>query len=75
MMMPDISLELNDETREAYEEGRCTETAKSQDTQLKKIKRWLADPHARPPDLSDNQYMKLAKCARQLYLGNNDKLL
>ena len=45
IMLPDISLKLNNETREAYEEGRCTETAKSQDTQLERIKQWLEDLH------------------------------
>ena len=37
IMLPDISLKLNDENREAYEEDRRTKTAKSQDAQLDRI--------------------------------------
>jgi hypothetical protein len=73
-MLPDITLKLDDETREAYEEQRRTETAKSQDDQLGKIKRWLVDPHSRPPDLNPQQYAKFARNAKQFYLDENNKL-
>jgi len=74
IMLPDISLKLSDETREAYDEGRRAETAKSQDAQLEKIKRWLVNPHTQPPDLNQGQFLKFAQWAKQFYLDENDKL-
>ena len=73
-VLPDISLKMDDETREPYEDSRRTETAKTQDAQLAKIKRWLVDPHARPPDLSQNEFIRFANRAKQFYLDENDKL-
>src|ERR1700724_1002265 len=73
-MLPDISVKLDDETREPYEEARRTETAKSQDAELAKIKKWLVDPHTRPPDLNHNQFAKFVRHAKQFYLDDNDKL-
>jgi len=74
IMLSDISLKLNNETQKAYEEGRRTETAKSQDTQLEWIKQWLEDSHGRPPDLNHSQFVKFAKWVKQFYLDENDKL-
>ena len=45
MMLPDLSLKLDNEMHEAYKETRCTETAKIQDAQLDTVKQWLHDPH------------------------------
>jgi len=74
IMLPDISLKLNKENYEAYEEDRCTKTAKSQDAQLDRIRRWLVDPHAQLPDSNHSQYVKFARHAKQFYLDENDKL-
>ena len=73
-VLPDISLKLDEETRESYEESRRSETAKTQDAQLAEIKRWLIDPHAQPPDLRQKEFMNFVKRAKQFYLDENDKL-
>ena len=73
-MLPDISLKLNNETREDYEEDRRTETAKIQDAQLEKVRMWLVDPHTRPPNLTERQFLRFVSRARQFYLDDNEKL-
>jgi hypothetical protein len=38
MLLPDLALKLDEQVRELYKERRCTETARSQDDQLEKVK-------------------------------------
>ena len=73
-VLPDISLKLDEETREPYEESRRAETARTQDAQLARIKQWLVNPHTRPPELNRNDFVKFANRAKQFYLDENNKL-
>ena len=74
-MLPDLSLKLDGATCEAYEETRRTETAKIQDAQLDTVKRWLRDPHLRPRGLSDGEFTKFVRRAKQFFLDDNGRLL
>jgi len=73
-MLPDVSLELNDESREDYKEDRHTETAKAQDAQLGLIKEWLVDPHMQPSTLNHKQFENFARRAKEFYLDIDNKL-
>ena len=62
MCSSDLEL-LNSESTGQYEESHRSKAAKDQDVQWPEIQRWLRDPSARLPDITDKQYDQLVKNA------------
>jgi Integrase zinc binding domain/RNase H-like domain found in reverse transcriptase len=73
-MLPEVELDNDGESREAYDEEHRTETAKRQDEQLPLVKAWLNNPFRRPEDLTDKQYKAFIKKARKFFVDDNDRL-
>lgn len=73
-IIPSEDLKYDPEQREPYEQDHRTEAAKTQDSRLRFVRKWLKNPFQKPKDFTNQQYQQFARFARTFFLDKEDRL-